>query len=171
MAPQYLAARLSCGQRSAASVSQSGALPVSAYLFQNRSFRFGRDCTHAIKTSKRGQAGRVRAVCFVEPDRSRRCLRASSCLPCSRSSRAFPLAHSRKKKSTSWSTLSPSVSSPCTQASTSKYLSGRADVSVPYLCPGLVGSQNGVFDETPLTPPLATWSRPVLSGCLHPEVV
>lgn len=131
MTPQHLATRRSCGQCFAASVSQSESLPVVAFLFPQGSVRLTHDCTQAIGTSDRGQAGRTCSVCFGVSNRSRRCPRASNCLPCSRSSQACPLAPSNKKKSTSWSTLSQSVSSPCTQASTSKNLSGRTGVSVP----------------------------------------
>lgn len=133
MLPQYLAARTSCVKEFATSWSQPRSLPLAAYLFPQASVTFTQDCTQAIETSKRGQAGRVRAVCFVTFNRSSRCPRASSFLPCSRLSRAFPLAHSRKKKSTSWLTRRRSASSQCTQASTSKNLSGRALASVPII--------------------------------------
>ena len=131
MLPQYLAARLSRVKGSATSWSQRRSLPLAAYLFPQGWARFTQDCTQAIETSKRGQAGRTRAVCFVTFNRSSRCPRASSFLPCSRLSRAFPLARRRKKKSTSWLTRRRSASSLCTPASTSKNLSGRAFVSVP----------------------------------------
>lgn len=131
MTPQYLATRLSCGQVFATSGSQRESLPRVAYLFAQPSGRFAVDCINAVKTSERGQAGRARAECFETLDRSRRCPRASNCLPCSLSSQAFPLARSKKKKSTSLSIPSPSRSSRCTRASTSKNLSGRTSASVP----------------------------------------
>lgn len=130
MEPQYFAARFSCGQLTEASLPHGESLRSHAYLFPQGSVNFTLDCTQAIETSEREQTSRECVECYVTINRSRRCPRASSCLPCSRLSRAFPLAHSRKK-STSWSILSPSVSSPSTQASTSKNLSGRTVVSVP----------------------------------------
>lgn len=137
MTLQHLAARLSCGQVFAASVPQGDSLAEATYLFPPLSRRVAGDCLRAVTTSERGQAGRVRAECFETLDRSRRCPKASNCLPCSLSSQAFPLVRSKKKKSTSWSIPSPSRlsrfrSNRCTQASTSKNLSGRACASVPF---------------------------------------
>lgn len=122
MFPQDVALNAGLEQLYASSESQKKILCLGAYLFHRTHVNLTLDCITAIDTTERGTD-------LTDPlqfDRSHRCPRASSFLPCFRLSPASRLAHSRKKKSTSWSIPSPSRSSPSTPASTSKKLSGRA---------------------------------------------
>ena len=134
MFPQYVAGRLSCGQLFEALESQVHSKPRCGYLLAADLGSLAGDCTQAIVTSKAGQAGAVAAAGYVEIDRSKRCPRASSCLPCSQSLQAFPpVVVARQKKSSLWSTQSRSASNLSTPASTSNRTTGRALASVPPL--------------------------------------
>lgn len=134
MFPQYVAARLSCGQLFEALESQVHPKPLCGYLLDADLGSLAGDCTQAIVTSKAATAGAIAAVGSVEIDRSKRCPRASSCLPCSQSLQAFPpVVVARQKKSSLWSTQSQSASNLSTPASTSNRTTGRALASVPPL--------------------------------------
>jgi len=130
---QYLANELSCGQLSEASESQSAAMRPCAYLSRRPSGKLAVGFPPEIPSLRRGQAGPHGPVYVLQNDRSHRCPRASSFLPCSAWSQALPLVAS-KKKSTWWSTQRRSSSnrsalSRSTQASTNKNLSRRAFAS------------------------------------------
>lgn len=136
MFAQHVAATLSCAQVNEAFESQHDDLTRAAYLFPKRFVILTSDCTQAIYTSKRGQAGRFSSVGYVELDRSNRCPRASSCSPSSVSPLALPHVRSKKKKLSTQSLIhSRSASSRFTPVSTSKRLSGRAFAPVPFSNP------------------------------------
>lgn len=133
MNPQYVAGRLSCGQLSEALESQVRSMPCCGYLSRLSFAILRSDCTQAIVTSEPGQSVAFATGGSVELDRSKRCPKASNCLPCSQSLQALPPVAEQLKKSSSWSTPSRSASSLSTPASTSNRTSGRALASVPPL--------------------------------------
>lgn len=132
MKTQYVATRLSCGQLFEASSSQPRRLIADPYLFGPLPAILSTDCTQAVVTSKRGQAGHTGSVGFKDFDRSIRCPRASSFLPCSVLLQALPpvAAASSLQKSSLSLIPSRSASSPSIPASTSKQNAGRASGSV-----------------------------------------
>lgn len=126
MFTQHLAVRSSGMRIYDAFESQPNRLHRAEYLSEIKSVMFDSGCTQAIVTSERGQAGPTGSVGFVEPDRRKRCPRASNFLPCWVSSQAFPPAVVSKKKNSLLSIPSRLASSPCTPANTSNRTRGRA---------------------------------------------
>lgn len=130
MTLQDVAARVSCGQVSAAFLSQNSVSFVRSYPFAQASVRVGFDCTQAIITSRHEQQGSTGQILFVNFTRSKRCPRASNCLPCSLLLQVLQHAAAHKKKSSLWSTQSRSVSSPFIPASISNTTLRRAALPV-----------------------------------------
>lgn len=126
MYPQYLADRISGEALSEALRPQAWCLGAGTYLFARSLAKLAGDCSHTIVTLITGKVGPFGPARAVESDRSLRCPRASSCLPCSPSLQAFPPVVVSKKKSSSWLIQSRSASSPSTPVSTNKTTSWRA---------------------------------------------
>ncbi|PYG30046.1 hypothetical protein C8N36_107213 [Pelagimonas varians] len=160
MHTQHVADRLSCGQLYEALQSQDFLSDLGAYLFANLSANLSLDCSQAIFTSQKGQAGPYGRAGLVESDRSLRCPRASNCLPCSPSSQAFPLVVASKKKSSLWLIQSRSPWNPSTQANTSNTITGRAFGPVPHCATSETGAQK-------LCKALAKLLQEFCSRCTH----
>ena len=104
------------------------------YLFDVKSSYSACDCTQAVITSNRGQAGPSGLVGSFEPDRRTRCPRASSFLPRSGFLQRFRRAQRPRPKKSLWlSTQSRSATSLHRPANTSKLKTGRASASAPFL--------------------------------------
>ncbi len=134
MLPPHVATRRSGLDRFESFESQGRVVGGCGYLFAVFSGYSGTDCTQAVTTSNRGQAGPSgRVGSFFEPDRRTRCQRASSFLPQSVFLQRFRRVHKNRLKKSLWlSTQSRSATSPCTQASTSKLKTGRAEALAPF---------------------------------------
>ncbi len=133
MLPQHVATLRAGRVRFESFASQSRDVAGCGYLFPMISGYSKADCTQAVTTSNRGQAGPAGLVGSFEPDRRTRCQRASSFLPQLVCLQFCPRAGTSRPKKSLWlSTQSRSATNLHTQASTSNLETGRAEASAPF---------------------------------------